>query len=137
MPRPATEAARRRRERDSSPILHAAQRAPTPTYAPHALRERPKARFDKPKKSAEHVSDRVAPGLLTRQKARCRECAVREKIAIRGAVRELQTLAVAQQVHGVISDHVATTHAEHAQLVDRARAHFTIATVKLTHARAH
>src|SRR5262249_19649794 len=66
---------------------------------------------------AEYVRDRVAAGWLSDHEARGAQGAVGEELALRGAVRELNALAVAEQEHRVITDHVAAAQPEHAELL--------------------
>src|SRR5262249_17919747 len=64
-------------------------------------------------KSAQDVGDGVAAGGFAGEELCGANSTVSEEVAIRGAVGELDALAVAEQVDGVIADHVAATHAEH------------------------
>src|SRR5688500_5435501 len=82
--------------------------------------------------SPEYVRKRVALGRLTRKIARRRQRAVREQIAIGGAVRQLEPLTLPKDVDCVVTDHVTAAQSVDSHLFVGTRAHVTAATVNFT-----
>ena len=70
-----------------------------------------------PRLSAEDVGDRVATWLLSSEKLRRAKRSVREEITIGRAMSQLQSLAITQEVYGVVADYITPTHTEHCHLI--------------------
>src|SRR5687768_12585362 len=64
----------------------------------------------------EDIRERVPPRALLGDPTRAADRAMREEVAARCAMRELDALAVSEKEDGVISDDVTTTERVHADL---------------------
>src|SRR5437763_593148 len=71
---------------------------------------------------AEHVLHVVEAWIAVAQPLGCAHGAARERGARRGAMGDLEALAHAAEVGGVLADDVAAAHGQDADLVGRARA---------------
>src|SRR6185312_1247984 len=135
-PRPlAARAAPHRRAAPPIPPPAATRARPTSGAAPRSPGARSRAACAwiaaSPKllPQAEHVLHVVEPGIAIAQPLGRAHGAARERLARRGAMCDLEPLAEAAEVGGVLADDVAAAHRVDADLLDGARADLALAAV--------